>query len=139
MTCTQMSMDRIVNRIKIDVADKYFSMYIRLRDGKCKRCHSLVQYNDGGDPVSHQMSHFQGRRKEATRFDPENGDTLCGGCHQYFTANPGEHYMWQVAMKGQSTVDAIIIRSNSYMKKDRKMAAMVWRQAYKDLKGERNV
>jgi hypothetical protein len=124
--------------IKLDTADLWFSKYIRLRDGECKRCLSKVGYNVNGDPVTHQNSHFQGRRKEATRYDIENCDCLCGGCHQYFTANPGEHYMWQVAMKGQSVVDAIIVRSNSYMKKDRKMAAMVWRQAYKDLKGERN-
>lgn len=124
-------------RIKIDAADKYFSMYIRLRDGGCKRCYSPVRFNDKGDPVSHQMSHFQGRRKEATRFDPENGDTLCGACHQYFTANPGEHYMWQVAVKGQAVVNAVIVRSNSYAKKDRKLAAMVWKQAYKNLLKEK--
>lgn len=121
----------------IDAADKYFSMYIRLRDRECTRCHSPVQFNDKGDPISHQMSHFQGRRKEATRFDLENGDTLCGGCHQYFTANPGEHYEWQVKMKGQNTVNAIVVRSNSYKKKDRKLEAMIWKQAYENLKKEK--
>lgn len=125
-------------KIKIDAADSWFSKYVRLRDGECRRCRSKVNYNANGDPISHQMSHFQGRRKEATRFDLENGDTLCGGCHQYFTANPGEHYMWQVSTKGQSVVDAVIIRSNSYCKKDRKMQAMVWKQAYLDLKAEKS-
>lgn len=122
--------------IKLDAADKWFSKYIRLRDRECRRCHSLVQFNDKGDPVTHQNSHFQGRGKEATRFDPENCDTLCGGCHQYFTANPGEHYMWQVATKGQNTVDSIVVRSNSYKKKDRKLEAMIWKQAYTDFKNE---
>lgn len=124
-------------KIKIDAADSWFSKYVRLRDGECRRCGSKVSYNAKGDPISHQMSHFQGRRKEATRFDLENGDTLCGGCHQYFTANPGEHYIWQVANKGQSVVDAVIVRSNTYSKKDRKMQAMVWKQAYLDLKAEK--
>lgn len=124
------------HKIKIDTADRYFSMFIRLRDGECRRCHSLVQFNYKGDPVSHQMSHFQGRRKEATRFDQENGDTLCFRCHQYFTENPAEHYIWQVKIKGQDTVNAIIIRSNIHKKKDRKMEAMIWKQAYNDLKGE---
>lgn len=123
-------------KIKLDSADQWFSKYIRLRDNQCRRCGSWVKYNDLGDPISHQASHFQGRRKEATRYDLENVDCLCGGCHQYFTANPGEHYMWQVKVKGQNTVDSIILRSNSYKKKDRKLEAMIWKQAYIDLKSE---
>lgn len=122
--------------IKIDKADKWFSMYIRLRDRKCRRCHSPVQFNDKGDPISHQASHFQGRGKEATRFDPENVDCLCGGCHSFFTSMPWEHVQWQLKMKGQTVVDAIVLRSNTYRKKDRKMQEMIWKQAYKDLKGE---
>lgn len=126
-----------MKQVRIDAADKYFSMYIRLRDGQCMRCGSFVRYNDQGDPISHQMSHFQGRRKEATRFDPENGDTLCGACHLYFTANPYEHVQWQIEKKGQKAVDGIIIRSNSYVKKDRKMQSLIWKQAYLDLKAEK--
>lgn len=126
-------------KIKLDPADTAFSQYIRLRDMECRRCHSPVQLNSKGDPITHQASHFAGRGKESTRFDPENVDCLCGGCHQYFTANPGEHYMWQVKQKGQQTVDMIILRSNSYKRKDRVMEKMIWQQALKDLKGERNV
>jgi len=123
----------------IDPADKAFSMYVRLKQGQCQRCGSLVTFNAKGDPISHQLSHFQGRRKEATRFDISNGDCLCGGCHQYFTANPGEHYIWQVGKKGQAVVDAVIVRSNSYVKKDRVMQKLVWAQAYKDLRKERGL
>lgn len=121
-------------KIKIDAADTVFSQYIRLRDKSCRRCHSPVQFNAKGDPVSHQASHFQGRRKESTRFDEENVDCLCGGCHMYFTQNPGEHYQWQVQTKGQKIVDLIILRSNTYVRKDRKMAQMYWMQRYKELK-----
>lgn len=125
-------------RITRDKADDIFSKYIRLRDGKCLRCGSPVKFNEKGDPISHNASHFQGRRKEATRFNPLNCDTLCFSCHQYFTANPAEHYLWQVQKKGQVTVNEIIVRSNSYKKKDRKFDALIWGQAYKDLKNERN-
>lgn len=124
--------------IKRDPADDAFSQYIRLRDMGCRHCFSPVQLNSKGDPVSHQASHFQGRRKEATRFDPENVDCLCFKCHQDFTANPYEHVGWQIAIKGKSAVDAIVVRSNSYKKKDRVMEAMIWRQAYKDLRAERD-
>lgn len=121
-------------KVTRDKADDVFSKYIRKRDGECRRCHSKVSFNANGDPVSHQASHFQGRRKESTRFDEDNVDTLCGGCHMYFTANPAEHYMWQVKQKGQKTVDAIVLRSNQYMKKDRVMAHLYWNERYKELK-----
>lgn len=121
-------------KIKLDDADRLFSIWIRIRDRKCVRCGSPVQFNSKGDPISHQASHFQGRRKEATRFDPTNVDTLCPGCHMYFTANPGEHYQWQVEQKGQAMVDQIIVFSNVYKKKDRKAEAMFWRGEIKALK-----
>lgn len=124
-------------KIKLDPADKVFSQYIRLRDKECRRCHSPVQFNSQGMPVSHQASHFQGRGKEATRFDEENVDTLCGGCHMYFGAYPAEHYQWQVNTKGQKTVDAIILRSNTYQKKDRVMAKIYWTKRYKELRSEK--
>ena len=108
-------------KIKIDKADQLFSQYIRIRDGKCLRCKSPVEFNDKGLPVSHQASHFQGRGKEATRFDPDNVCTLCMGCHMYFTAHPAEHYQWQEQRLGQKLIDDLILRSNSYVKKDRKM------------------
>lgn len=116
-------------KIKIDLADKYFSLYIRERDGnKCRKC---------GGTSGLQCSHFQGRRKEATRFDPENADCLCFGCHAYFTANPYEHVQWQIKTKGQQAVDMIVFRSNQYCRKDRKMQQMIWQQAYLDLKSEK--
>lgn len=121
--------------MKLDPADQWFSKYIRLRDRKCRRCHSPVEFNSKGDPISHQASHFQGRAKEATRYDPENVDTMCGGCHLYLTANPYEHVQLQIALKGKTAVESIIVRSNGYKKKDRKFEAMIWKQAYKDLKG----
>ena len=115
-------------KVKIDAADKYFSLYVRNRDGwKCKRC--KVQYVPPTQAL--HCSHFQGRAKENTRFMPSNADALCYGCHQYFTSHPGEHYTWQVATKGQDMVDSIILASNFYKKKDRKLEAMYWRQKLK--------
>lgn len=119
-------------KIKIDPADKAFSQWIRLRDGRCLRCQSQVRVNDKGEPVSHQASHFQGRGKENTRFDPENVCTLCTGCHMYLTAHPAEHYAWQIARLGQQKVDDIVLRSNLYRKKDRKAEALFWKQELKN-------
>lgn len=116
--------------VKIDAADKAFSLYIRTRDKwTCQRCGK--QYTPPTNAL--HCSHFMGRAKEATRFDPQNADALCYGCHQYFTSHPAEHYQWQVHKKGQQVVDLIQFRSNQYKKKDRKMEVIIWRQALKDL------
>lgn len=120
--------------IKIDAADRAFSQWIRLRDRECRRCGSSVKFNAKGLPVSHQCSHFQGRRKENTRFEPLNCDTLCGGCHSYFTANPAEHYRWQVEKKGQEVVDQIVLLSNMYKKKDRQAELLYWRNEINKMK-----
>lgn len=119
--------------IKLDPADKAFSKWIRLRDGMCLRCRRSLQLNDKGLPVSLQASHFQGRGKESTRFDPENVCALCTGCHAYFTSYPAEHYMWQVQRLGQEKVDALILRSNMTVKKDRKAELMYWNAELKKL------
>lgn len=123
--------------IKLRPSDKLFSQYIRLRDRRCMRCGSAVQFNAAGMPISHQASHFQGRRKESTRFDPENVDTMCGACHQYLGANPYEHVAWQMKTKGRTIVEAVVLRSNGYKKRDDKMECIIWRTAIKDLTEKR--
>lgn len=120
--------------ITIDRADEVFSQWIRLRDKKCLRCGSLVKFNLKGLPVSHQASHFRGRRKESTRFNEDNVCTLCAGCHSYFTANPAEHYNWQVKRLGQKKVDEVVLLSNTYMKKDRQLQYIYWSNEVKKLK-----
>lgn len=114
-----------MGKIKIDVADKLFSLYVRTRDKwTCQRC--LTTYHP--PTAALHCSHFQGRGHESTRFEPLNADALCYGCHMYFTAHPGEHYIWQVSRKGQTMIDKIVLLSNTYKKKDRKLEAMYWRQ-----------
>jgi len=109
-------------RIKIDRADQVFSQYIRLRDGKCKRCRSLVEKNDNGLPVTHQASHYFGRGKEGTRFDPENVDCLCWGCHQYWGSDNREDYRdFKIKQIGEKKFELMRMRADSYYKRDRKM------------------
>jgi len=52
----------------------------------------------------------------------------------YFTAQPGEHYAWQVQQKGQKAVDQLIMQSNTYKKKDRKLEKLIWDKALDELK-----
>lgn len=120
--------------VKIDAADKAFSLYIRTRDNwTCQRCGT--QYTPPTSAL--HCSHFMGRGKENTRFDPENADAMCYGCHRYLTAHPAEHVDWQVKRKGQQAVDMIKFRSGQYKKKDRKMEVLIWRKALEDLLSNR--
>lgn len=122
-----------MGKIKIRSSDKAFSQWIRLRDRMCRRCRTPVRFNETGMPVSHECSHFMGRGKEATRFAPLNCDSLCYGCHQFFTAHPALHLEWQVQQKGQAVVDALILQGNSYKKRNDKEESKFWRGELKKL------
>lgn len=118
-------------RHKTDPADKYFSLYIRTRDKwTCQKC---FKYYPPPTNLLH-CSHFCGRGKESTRFEPLNADALCFHCHQYFTSHPQEHYAWQVAKKGQAMVDKLILLSHTYKKRDRLAEKMYWKQELDKLK-----
>ena len=56
--------------VKLDAADKLFSKLVRQRDGVCLYPGCIKKDNL-------QCSHYWGRRKESTRFDFDNADTLC--------------------------------------------------------------
>ena len=111
--------------MKLDKADIQFSLYIRSRDKwTCQRCGARYT------PPTRALhcSHFQGRGKENTRFNEDNADAMCYGCHQYFTSHPAEHLAWQVKRKGQAKVDEIVLASNLYCKKDRQGQYLYWKQ-----------
>ena len=121
-------------RIKIDKADQVFSQYIRLRDKKCVRCGSTVELNEKGLPISHQNSHYFGRGKESTRFSPENCDTLCMACHIRWGGTEREKYRdFKVKQLGEERFKKLMVQSENFMRKDRKMALIVARQLLRSL------
>lgn len=122
-------------KLKIDLADHYFSYYIRLRDTKCLRCGSLVVINlETGLPKSHTLSHYFGRGRESTRFDEDNCITLCMGCHRIWGSDDREAYRtFMINWLGQKRFDALTIRANQYKKKDRKMAYITAKALLNDL------
>lgn len=123
-------------KIKIDRADAEFSKYIRLRDGKCVRCGRL-----GGDTVDGELikglqaSHYFGRGNEATRFDVENVDALCAGCHQIWGSDDREAYrVFKIKQLGENGFKLLQITANAYKKKDRKMSLIIAKELLKELK-----
>lgn len=113
-----------MGKVKIRPSDKLFSLFIRSRDGwNCQRCSKHYE----PPTMALHCSHFQGRGKEATRFDPLNADALCYGCHQYFTSHPADHFNWQTERKGKKVIEALILRSNTYKKRDDKTEKKYWK------------
>ena len=87
--------------IRRDSLDVLFSEFIRRRaiisTGGCERCLTPkfdIQKEDGSVlPAWKQLqtSHFHGRAKKSTRWDPDNACGICGACHMYLGAHPLEH------------------------------------------------
>lgn len=121
-------------RVKIDEADRLFSLYVRTRDSwTCQRCGK--QYQRG--TLALQNSHFFGRRMESVRFDLSNCDALCYGCHRYWEKEDREAYRaFKVKQLGQNGFDALMLKAHTLTKKDRKMQRLIWRQALKDLEAK---
>jgi len=113
--------------IKLDKADKTFSLYIRARDGKCKRCGRAGTPNAEGLPViGLQCSHFWSRRNESTRYDPNNCDALCAGCHFRWGGDYREEYRdFKLKQLGKKDYQTLEILHNTYQKKDRVLALMI--------------
>ena len=92
-------------------ADTLFSKYIRERDGKCVRC---------GKTEYLQCSHFWPRAISATRFDPENCDTLCYGCHYgdryhgWEYSKQGEYRTFKINQLGEERYKALEERANMF-------------------------
>lgn len=123
-----MKRGRRMRGVRIDPADKFFSLWIRWRAGwKCERCGA--QFEVGGQGL--HCSHFWGRAREATRFDPENCVAHCHGCHAFLTANPELHREWKLKQIGEEKYNLLMVRAQLSAKKDRVMAALYWRHKLK--------
>ena len=89
-----MSMSRLVERPPeegsrrwlVAELDRYTSLIVRGRDGRCVTC---------GSRQGLQCSHFYSRRYLAIRFDLRNCNAMCAGCNRTHNRDrrPYERYM----------------------------------------------
>jgi hypothetical protein len=106
-------------QIRLRKSDTVYSKYIRKKaDYICARCKSQ---HIGGQ----QASHFWGRSAESVRFDDENVDCLCGGCHQYLGANPEEFRTWKLKQLGEERYKALMVRAHITGHRDDKMQLII--------------
>lgn len=95
--------------IKITKLDQLFSQYIRSRAGwKCERCGT--QYKPPTSAL--HCSHFWGRSNMKVRYDPDNANAHCYGCHQYLGSRPVEFHEWKLDQLGEAKFKALNQRAN---------------------------
>lgn len=109
--------------LKLDKADVVFSLFVRTRDDwTCQRCHK--KYTPPTNALHN--SHYFGRGREGTRFEPDNCDALCHGCHQHWGSADKEGYRaFKIKQLGQKRFDTLTLQANTYTKKDRKMSLLI--------------
>lgn len=110
-------------KIRISSLDRKFSHWIRWirAKGRCERCLKQYQYPS----MALHCSHFHGRAKKSVRFDPENCQALCYGCHQFLGSRPVEHYEFMLKKLGQKRFDMLAVAANKYGMPDLK-AIEIW-------------
>ena len=104
-------------KLKIFPSDSIWSKYIRTRDNwTCQRCDKKY-----APPTSAlHCSHFWSRGSWSVRFDEDNCQALCYGCHSYLGGNPQEHREFILDKLGQERFDALQKRRNTPLKSGQK-------------------
>jgi len=124
--------------IKSTKWDKVFSKYVRTRDlWTCQRCGSVHLPNSQGL----HNSHFVGRGKYATRFDEDNCEALCYGCHRHLGSNPVLHKDHKVEKLGQERFDALMERSRQLTKRNKVLTKEFYvtlKQKLREINGKTN-
>jgi len=102
--------------MKKETADKYFSLYIRLRDAdengtcECCTCGKLDHYKNM------DAGHFINRRFNSVRFNEQNVHAQCPHCNRYCEGNIPEYSLFIERKYGKGTVEKLIAQKNTYTK-----------------------
>ena len=102
-------------KIKIRPADALYSKFLRAKHKYiCERCKGYYP------PESRNLSvsHFHGRRNECVRFDEQNTDVLCSGCHRHFEENPNSYVDWKRKRMTEQEFNMLDYKAHQTCKKD---------------------
>ena len=105
-----------ISKLKKEL-DKWFSLYIRLRDAtecgmvECFTCGRIKNYKSGM-----QNGHFQSRTFLATRFNEKNCQPQCVGCNMF---KGGEQYQFAIQLEvkyGKGTAEKLRLKTKETIK-----------------------
>lgn len=99
-------------------ADLTMSHWVRDRDkGKCFFCGKQGSQN----------SHFWGRGASSVRYDPENCDYACGGCHmRHEGSKQGTYRTMKLAQLGEKRYEELERKARSIMKRSDAILEMMF-------------
>ena len=132
---------KTISKLKKEL-DKWFSLYIRLRDSEnglcqCTTCGKVSHYKQGM-----QNGHFQSRRFMATRYDDKNCQPQCVACNMF---RGGEQYRFALAIDakyGEGTAEELQYKARQIQKFSRvdyEDKISYYKDAVKNLKIEKRI
>ena len=133
---------KTISKLKKEL-DKWFSLYIRLRDAtdegsvQCFTCSRISHYKSGM-----QCGHFQSRRHHSTRWNELNCQVQCVKCNLY---EQGEQFRFGIGLDGkygEGTADELEFLSRTIMKVSRidyEEKISYYKEAVKNLKKEKGI
>jgi len=99
--------------MKRDKYDSMFSRYVKLLSGGyCKRCGKYLGINSQGL----HCAHWRSRGKWTTRYERDNCQALCFGCHQYLDHHPPEKDDFFFKILGTKRANEIMKLSDKSLK-----------------------
>lgn len=106
-------MRKVVKKIKkpnrkklIFEADKLWASIVKSRDGKCIYCGSKHHLN------AHHI--FTKARHGNLRWEPDNGVTLCAGCHTFgIHINPAPYMLKIIEYVGNDTMERLRVQAQT--------------------------
>ena len=127
-----------MKKIKITGLDKKFSDWIRHRDNwTCQRCKHVHNKFSARSKMGLHCSHFFGRARKNTRFDPQNCDALCAACHRIWGSDNYEAYRdFKIKQLGEKGFQALNLRANTSSKPDYNMINIWLTNELKKIKKE---
>ena len=136
-------MKKTISKLKKEL-DKWFSLYIRLRDAneygycQCFTCGKVGHYKTGGM----QNGHFQSRKHMATRFHEDNCQVQCIKCNMY---SQGEQFKFGInldAKYGEGTAEELEFLARTTFKISRaeyEEQISYYKKLVKNLKEEKQI
>jgi hypothetical protein len=101
----------------IKEADKWFSLYIRLRDSNKDGCAKCTTCDYRGYFKEMDNGHFLSRSYLSTRYNPKNCGIQCKGCNAF---KGGQQFLFAKVIDkkyGDGTADLLVLESRQICKR----------------------
>ena len=113
--------------------DEVFSRYIRLlAGGYCKRCWLMGKGKEIGFSKL-AACHFHTRHKHSVRWDEDNVQALCSGCHRFLDDNHYDKIEFWLQLLGQESLAALDKRAEDLRKVDKEYFLSYYKERLKEM------